>query len=1685
MNRFKKLHNVCKKTTVSDAKISFSRLAKSENPQFTGVNEDFSDERNAENGVFAQRLHKKSKSRYRIAVFAFAMLVTLQQANAQFAGGNGTESNPYLISNAEEFDSVRNHSDSHFRLINDIDLAAYLAPGGPAYNAGKGWIPLAAFTGTFKGGGHAIKHLLINRPDEDTVGLFTSIHKATIDSLTLDSCMVTGKNYTGGLTGVVADSCIVSHFHINGSLTGASYIGMIAGIAEYATAGLIEFCTTSGTITHSTGMAMGGIIGQLRGENFTVSNCINYTDLTAPDGWPVGGITGRFYQGTIEYCENYGDILGGDGTDIGGIAGQVWTPWNAFSKINNCKNYGTIEGKHAGGIVGYNQPTEGTHELFECENYGDITGQNYTGGIAGWSRYTMSLCKNYGTVSGGINVTSYTGGIIGHGSVKTITNCHNFGVILGNHHQSGGIVGNTWGDSKIINCSNNAAVNGENYTGGILGFSADSVSIQRCFNNDTVSGNKYIGGIIGGMSDSRNTIYNCYNMGFVAGDSVTGGIAGENKGELENCYNIGDFTANIDSAHIAGLNTGNVSNCYCDTLKTGIGITPNGGNPKSTFRMALQSTFEGWDFDTTWAIDSNNTYPYLQWQADTFMIPLPQKYSLHLEVVPDTAGYFSVPHGTNQYCAGDSIIFTFTLNEHHFFDKYHTDSTNYEDTLFYHAMKDTAITAYCQSFRGDGSEQNPYLISTPLALDKMREYEGTEHAGTHFALANDIDMKDYLSENGRGYNNGKGWRPISVDWSSHPETEFVGNLHGQGFEIKNLVIGENYSPSGLFGVFSGNILEDFGITSCRIEEKNSWAGAVAGFVYTTNDSLYISNLYASGEIIGQTAYSGGGLFGGISGYVDTAIIRNCYSTVDLNGDFNSLGGLIGKVTMNRATLINCYSTGNINYGSSKYTGGLLGFSGVYSTIVNCYVTGNAYGVTGDFIGSLGALSSVKNNYHIGLVESSKVKNAFVGEFRVPAGAPPTDCYYDSITTASIDTLATGESTAKLTQQDTYANWDFDSTWIMVEGKTYPGLQSLNNAPFAFRDTFEAGRSIALQKMLWNDYDIETGSEKLVAKGEEVRGYGYYDKDWFYFPDTVTAGHTDTLIYRVGEKLPNGDTLWGGHALAFITKKEVQTDLLAGEIITSAKNTENQVIKSWIYNDGEATEDTFQVQLIFMGDTATETCNDSIAVGDSLLYIFNHTPDFTVEGIHALRVQLQEDDHPVNNHSVKMVNTYRGLNALAFDGHDDVVVFQDNDNIDLTDNYTLEARVKIDALKFSGIISKYHTSASNGYFLRLKHTSPHNQFEFDQVEGGPVLDTGRWYHVAAVKDGASRRLYVDGVEYALSGTAITVVANNDELRIGEDFHADNNRYFNGLIDEVRIWDTVRTAQQIFDNMHNEIEPAQNHLVAYYTFNQGQHNANNTLIDSLTDETSGNMHGEMVNFSLEAGADSSNFIKSAYKVQYLADENGSIIGDTAQVLRPGMDASPVNAVADVHYYFSGWDDGIETTNRQDTNVRNDIKVTACFRIDTLVLQYAAGANGSLSGEAYQVVDYGANGTAVHAIPNTGYHFVDWSDGDTTNPRIDSNIIADVTVEAGFEVITEIFVTESNAIEIYPNPATGFIYVLAFDKGIYNVKLIDVTGHMVLSRKMELPGKIQLHGISKGVYLIKISNGDRVFQEKVIIQ
>jgi hypothetical protein len=77
--------------------------------------------------------------------------------------------------------------------------------------------------------------------------------------------------------------------------------------------------------------------------------------------------------------------------------------------------------------------------------------------------------------------------------------------------------------------------------------------------------------------------------------------------------------------------------------------------------------------------------------------------------------------------------------------------------------------------------------------------------------------------------------------------------------------------------------------------------------------------------------------------------------------------------------------------------------------------------------------------------------------------------------------------------------------------------------------------------------------------------------------------------------------------------------------------------------------------------------------------------------------------------------------------------------------------------------------------------------------------------------------------------------------------------------------------------------------------------------------------------------------------------------------------------------------------------------CLRgVTVFTLTYAAGENGSILGVSPQAVHFGESGTAVRAMPVTGYLFARWSDGSTANPRADANVTADVSVTATFKIL-----------------------------------------------------------------------------------
>ncbi len=173
----------------------------------------------------------------------------------------------------------------------------------------------------------------------------------------------------------------------------------------------------------------------------------------------------------------------------------------------------------------------------------------------------------------------------------------------------------------------------------------------------------------------------------------------------------------------------------------------------------------------------------------------------------------------------------------------------------------------------------------------------------------------------------------------------------------------------------------------------------------------------------------------------------------------------------------------------------------------------------------------------------------------------------------------------------------------------------------------------------------------------------------------------------------------------------------------------------------------------------------------------------------------------------------------------------------------------------------------------------------------------------------------------------------------------------------------------------------------------------LVDSVSQGATGsyNFTNVIADHTIAAS-----FSINTYTLTYTAGANGSITGTSPQTINSGSDGTAVTAVPDTGYHFVNWSDALTANPRTDTNVTTNISVTANFEADqaTYTLTYTAGANGSITGTSPQTINSGSDGTAVTAVPDTGYHFVNWSDALTANPRTDTNVTTNISVTANFE-------------------------------------------------------------------------------------
>ena len=208
-------------------------------------------------------------------------------------------------------------------------------------------------------------------------------------------------------------------------------------------------------------------------------------------------------------------------------------------------------------------------------------------------------------------------------------------------------------------------------------------------------------------------------------------------------------------------------------------------------------------------------------------------------------------------------------------------------------------------------------------------------------------------------------------------------------------------------------------------------------------------------------------------------------------------------------------------------------------------------------------------------------------------------------------------------------------------------------------------------------------------------------------------------------------------------------------------------------------------------------------------------------------------------------------SLSFDGSDDYVDLSPI-NLSSSDQMTLMCWINPDDLtsESENTIIRQDWGEPN-WLLQISDYGTNINFGVEEINGDnfnidytitPSMLENSWHHATGVYDGENLKIYLDGnlvASQSFSGGNIAFGGNNQStyLNIGSHPAPNDAETFDGLIDEVSIWDTALSQSQILSYMSASPTGSESGLVGYWNFNEGTGT-------TLTDQTSNGNNGTIV-------------------------------------------------------------------------------------------------------------------------------------------------------------------------------------------------------------------------------------------------
>lgn len=334
-----------------------------------------------------------------------------------------------------------------------------------------------------------------------------------------------------------------------------------------------------------------------------------------------------------------------------------------------------------------------------------------------------------------------------------------------------------------------------------------------------------------------------------------------------------------------------------------------------------------------------------------------------------------------------------------------------------------------------------------------------------------------------------------------------------------------------------------------------------------------------------------------------------------------------------------------------------------------------------------------------------------------------------------------------------------------------------------------------------------------------------------------------------------------------------------------------------------------------------------------------------------------------------------------------------------------------------------TSGASGTLTYLVNNS-------SAAAAGVTIPLNTWTHIALVRNNGTYILYKNG-------TAVTtpqMVAPSSNTGVFDIGRNGSGEMWNGAIDEVRVWSKVRSAAEIAQDYNRQVPLPSTNLEAYYSFDDGYPEANNSGVTSVFYDYSGNNRNATIN-NLSLNGTSSNFV------------TGYLLG----------------------FIFPVKWHSITVTAQQDNGLLN-WKISE--DLDDNVYQIECSRN-SIQWENIGTVRGSKAGTRsysyTHIKPGAGVLYYRVRCKETSGKEYLSSVVV-------------LNMSKSNTYKVYPNPVTNGIVqvhlsnatqirifsvdgkVLYYKNCVAGIENINVSGFINGSYWLEMNGKLELIRVEK---------------------